>query len=101
MEAEAAPEEGGLSYDEAKDTVLAWLVCVMTLQQAKWVPSFVGRNDVYITNKMGGLIQKNRTNGAHVFLDGDGMRHVDWGSGCSTTHLNFVLNSANFAATCA
>lgn len=101
MEAEAQAEpEGSLSYDEVKDICLAWLVCVNTLKAAKWVPSFVGRSDVYVTNKMGGLIQKNRKFGAEFYLNEDGAEHC-WGStSCTTTTIKFDLKNLSFAASC-
>jgi hypothetical protein len=66
-EDQAAAEESGLSYDDVKDTCFAWLVLVNKLEQAKWVPHFVGRSDVYIVNKVGGLVRKNRVVGRNSF----------------------------------
>jgi hypothetical protein len=82
------PKESGLSYDEVKDICLAWLVLVNTLKGGKWVPSFVGRSDVYIVNKMGGLKQKNRKHSVDAYLDGDGAKH-QFSTSCSTTTFYF------------
>lgn len=90
-----AEESGGLTYEEAKDTCLAYLVLVNRLKGKEWVPSYVGRSDIYVVNKMGGLLRKNRQHGAD-FYGGDGSVKP-WGSAsCTTTILNFNLTDMNF-----
>lgn len=98
MEPEGEAEEsGGLTYEEAKDICLAYLVLINKLRGKEWVPSFVGRSDVYIVNKVGGLIQKNRRNGADLYCDGDGAKYSMLTS-CTTTILNFDLSAKSSGA---
>jgi hypothetical protein len=95
-------EEGSLSYDDAKEICLSSLVLVMQSRGGDMVPAFVGRSDIYILNKHGGLKQKNRRHGgADFYADGNGAPYC-WGSTtCTTTTIKIDLNSLNFAASCA
>jgi hypothetical protein len=94
-EAEAAPESS-ISYDEAKDICLAYLVLVNRLSGVAWVPDYVGRSDIYVVNKMGGLLRKNRRHGADFYF-GNGSVNPSGTASCTTTILNFNSTDMNFA----
>jgi hypothetical protein len=89
------PQESRLSYEEAKDICLASLVLVKQRRGGEWVPSFIGRSDIYIVNENGGLKQKNRRHGAEFYADGDGAQYC-WGSvtSCTTTIIYDVSSMA-------
>lgn len=80
-EAKVAAQESGLTYDEAKEIALSYLVLVNKLQGTAWVPDFVGRSDLYVVNKVGGLARKNRR------------VNPEWMTSCTTTNLRFDLRA--------
>lgn len=94
-EAEAAPESS-ISYDEAKDICLAYLVLVNKLNGKAWVPDYVGRSDIYVVNKMGGLLQKKRRHSTDFYFGDGSVNPYGASASCTTTILNFKSTDMSF-----